>query len=297
MTKNLLSFLFLTFIAHFLSANEQPGSIQAKVWVDAYEIAQNRAVKYFVEVSWSGSEQRYEIVNLSAPAFTNLKMMSSASSNSVEIEDGQRSNRKIFEFELQPIEIGMAYIDKITIVYIDKDLNETSQLLVNRVEIKILDPIVEQDFPGSLGIALLILILLAGVSIAFIVIRKKKNVRSSIHEGQEEDNLEEKCLNSLKDGVDLNAGQTDIAFANLSSVLRKYLSEKFNFEAHGLTTAEIGEKIEEYTGDSELNIKVAKILQTSDVAKFSGGATPHSTLAQAYTTVEEILQKAQSTNR
>ncbi len=266
--------------------------IRVSVSVDAHEVPQNKTVTLTVKVSWNGLLGRFEVARLDVPELTNLELVSSASSNWVGQKDGHPRAVKSYEFVLKPAEIGMAYIDGATINYTDTASGETQHLAANRVEVKVTEPVFERDWSPILW-ATLAVVLLAGVVLALVTtVRGRKAAEARRRaEAEAQAPLEEVYMQKLKELFDVQSAEIAPAFSALSSHLRRYLSEKLDIAAMGLTTAEIADALKQRGVESRKVAQIEEVLSASDVAKFSGGQTDRSALERSYTLAEDILQQ------
>ncbi len=271
--------------------NIADAEIRAAAHVSSHEIPQNQMVTYSLKVSWKGNLDRFEILKLEPPVLTNLRIVSSSSSNWVGQKDGQTLAVKTFETLLQPEEMGMAYIDGGIVEYKDVFLGGTQHLTTNRVEVKVVEPVFAKDWSGLLLAGSLVLLLLVAVFFAIGFVRRKKVKEAELREkAASEIPLEDMFLDSLKKDVDLQGHDIGVAFSNLSSVLRKYLSQKFGLEALGLTTSHLADELSRKGVDAKIVELAEEVLRDSDVVKFSGGQADRASLERGYTLVEQILE-------
>ena len=296
--------LFLIFIFSPVSltiaqdSTSSPSSIdegiKVSTFVDSKEIPQNRTLTFTVEISWSGNLDRYEIENFDNPVVRNFEIIGTASSNKV---GGGITPKavKIYEFTLRPTELGMGYIENMVINYTDVALNQKQRLVTNRLDVKVIDPVSE---PGEINVGLIILvsvlIIICGGIVAILVIRKKRKNLVAQEQEQERLPLEEQYLLDLKNMIKLNDADLDISqsFSQLSRLYRKYLAEKFEVTALGITTEEAVQRLNEISSDERFINSSKEILTNCDLAKFSGGSANKSELERIYTLIESNLERS-----
>lgn len=267
------------------------GQIKATVQVERSEVPQNRTLTYTVRISWHGDLERYAIGKLDNPSLSNLEIVGNSSSNWVGEVNGVKQAVKNYEFTLRPQSLGMAYIDGVLIEYEDVSEGERHTLVTSRLEVKVVAPILTTDFGGWIlvGSTLLLLALLTGSGMLFVKRKRAKEAKREALAAQAEP-MESTYLSELKEKVKLTNQNTG-AFATLSRILRRYLSEKYTIPALGTTTAEICQELHKMAVDEKIVSSTDEVLNTCDVAKFSGGQTERGTLERIYTLLEEMLNQ------
>jgi len=130
------------------------------------------------------------------------------------------------------------------------------------------------------------------VSLGFVFPKRKQAREAELEkQAQELIPIEEKYLADFKEKVDLKSQSVVETFSSLSKIFRSYLSEKYQIPAMEITTKEITGKLNELAVSENIISQVDEILNSCDVAKFSGGQGEKSTLERAHTLVEDILNK------
>ncbi len=268
----------------------QTGAIKASVQVDRKEVAQNRTVTCTIKVSWQGDLSRYEIEEVENPVLTNLEELGNASSNSVGDAAGVMQAVRSYEYTLQPIELGMAYIDAAIIEYKDTKYDQTHRLITDRLEIRVVEPIKERSLMPFILAASGVVFLALVAGLGFIFLKRKKSREAELEkQAQEQIPIEEEYLTDLKEKVDLKNPNVADTFSALSKMFRGYLSEKYRIPAMEISTKEITGKLNELAVSENIISQADEILNSCDVAKFSGGQVEKGTLERAYTLVEDIL--------
>jgi len=298
----LFSVIFLFFLVNIclpqnqdtsaVSSLSQSEAITAAVQVDLKEVPQNRTVTCTIKVSWQGDLSRYEIVKVESPVLTNLEEIGNSSSNSVGDAAGVMQAVRTYEYTLQPIELGMAYIGGTIIEYKDTKYDQTHRLVTNRLEIRVVKPIKERAAKPFIFATSILFFLTLVVSLGFVFLKRKKARKAELEmQAQELIPIEERYLTDFKENVDLKSQNVVETFSSLSKVFRSYLSEKYQIPAMEITTKEIAPKLNELAVSENMISQVDEILNTCDVAKFSGGRVEKGALERAYTLVEDILNK------
>lgn len=269
---------------------DEAGEIKATVQVDRHEVPLNQTLTYTVRISWQGDLERYEVEKLENPLLTNLEIVGNSSSNRAGEVDGVKQTTKKYELILKPQALGMAYIDGAIIDYKDRIEGESHSLVTSRLEVKVIDPVLKTDFGGVflLGGTVLLLALIAGFGL-FFVKRKRQKQAALAALAADEEPLETRYLSELKESIDLVQQAGGDTFSELSKILRRYLSEKYGVSALGSTTPEICEALQTMTVDEQVVGNTEEVLNTCDVAKFSGGQAVTGTPERVYTLLEELL--------
>lgn len=268
------------------------GKITAEVTVDRNEVPQNQRVTFTIRISWQGDLDRYEIGTLEKPILNNLEILSTSSSNWVGETEGIKRATKTFDFLLRPMELGMAYIDAMIIEYRDSQYDEKHSLVTNRLEVKVVDPILESD--NTLwfvsGAALLVIALVAMGGVSFLK-RKKAKVAELRKQELAAIPVEVVFLSELNEKIDLKSADPVASFSELSKLLKRYLSEKYQIAALETTSREIRDGLNRVGVSEKLLEQTDEVLKSCDIAKFSGGDVERATLERCFTLVEDILSR------
>jgi flagellar basal body-associated protein FliL len=295
-----ISFFLLLILSVSFAQNQDSTSAQAElrsgitaeVFVDRKEVPQNQTVTFTVKVSWAGDLNRYEIERLENPILNNLEQIKNASSNLVEEVNGVKHAVKTYDFVLKPQELGMAYIDALIIEYRDNEYEETHSLVTNRLEVKIIDPILPKDYTlWFVSSALLVMLALASVgAVSFI---KRKQAKEAERRAQElaAIPIEVNYLSELPEKVDLKSMDLVASFSELSKFFRRYLSERYSIPALETTGQEICSELNKLGISEKIIEQTDEVLKSCDVAKFSGGNVEREALQRGYTLVEDILAR------
>jgi len=271
------------------SDSDALAEVKADVRLDLREVPLNRTVKLTIDISWEGDLDRFEIEKIEAPILKNLEVVGNSSANRVGQQDGKARAVKYYEFVLQPQDLGMAYVDGSVIKYRDTVAGKSQRLVTNRLQLKVIDPILERDTKKILIFGALGLLCLGVVTLSIVLAKKRREKEAARLRAQEDSRpLEETYLADLKTEVDLNGADLGESFSRLSRLLRRYLSEKYAFAAMGLTTKEIARELEGLALDKHAIEATTEVLDVCDVAKFSG-QMEKSKLDRVYTLLEEVL--------
>ena len=269
------------------------GEVKASVLVERKEVPLNRMLTVTVKVEWQGDLGRYEIEELEDPVVSNFEIMGSTSSNRVSETAGKKSTVKEYGFTLQPSSLGMGYIEGIIIKYRDTISLESSRLVTNRLEVKVIDPVPEpgdRQFPWLIIIAIVVV---GGAVLAYSIIMKKQEERRRQQELDKIVPPEESFLLELKQAIDISSPDLNIkeSFSALSRLYRRYLAQKYSIRALEATTDEVVSTLREQNLDERLLKESDEILKKCDLAKFTGGTREQAELQRAYTLVEDILNR------
>jgi len=294
--------LLIIFLINTLAFNQdstgvvrtEDTGIKVSASVDTKEVPLNRTLTLTIQVSWHGGLDRYDIDEFENPVLRNLEIVGTSSSNKV-VGGEKPMAVKERQLTLKPLELGMAYIESAIITYSDLVLDQNQRLVTNRLDVKVIDPVPE---PGEGEIRWIVIVgvflLLSGGATAFIFIQKKRR------EQQEQEKVEvvlppeERYLQELKEAVDLSAADLDVwqGFSTLSRIYRRYLAEKYEMRALEATTEDVAKSLGEAVVDERFLNNSKEILDTCDLAKFSGGAGSKADLERVYTLIESNLERS-----
>lgn len=274
--------------------NYLEGAIKATADIESRQVAQNRTLTYTVKVSWDGDLERYEIVTIDEPKLTNLEIVRTSSADWVGVVDGTKKTVKQYEFTLRPKELGMAYIDATVIEYKDNAEGKTHQLITNRLEVEVGDPIIERDTAFAVVAGLGFLIVVGAGVVGFIFVKRRREREAELQDAQDTVPVEEKYLSQLKTEVDLQTTDRGAAFSAIAKLFKQYLSDRYGTSAMELTTKEITGHLRKVAVSDQIVSQTEEILNACDVAKFSGTEMEHGTLERVFTLLEDILDQNKS---
>lgn len=267
-------------------------AITASVQVDRKEVPQNYSVTFTLRISWQGEVARYKIEKVDNPVLTNFEIVGNSSSNWVGEINGVKKVIQTYQYILKPLSLGMGYIDGLIIDYKDTKYDEIHSLVTNRLEVKVIDPVVETNWTLWLltGAGLVLLVVTTAATAIFI---KRKNAREAEQRRHRLHliPLEETYLNDLKQKINLNNSNSGESFSALSKLLKRYLSERYQIPAMEITSPEIVAELKKMALSEKLIDQLEEVLNACDLAKFSGGQVESGTLERCYTLVEDILNR------
>jgi hypothetical protein len=265
------------------------GAIKATVSVDRNEVPLNGMVVFNTTVEWDGKLDRYEVEPLDAPVTTNLAPVSNASKNWVGEQDDVKRSVKVYEFTYVPVEQGMAYIDGPIVEYRDKDEGGSYRLTTGRVSVKVVEAVDESAMKVRVMLGAGILGFLVLGSIGFILIRQKR-LREKSKVDVQFTPIEDTYLTQIRNDIDVKSDKLVDAFSQLSKLMRKYIAERYHMPLE-LATNEVKKELQKDEQASQTTSLIIEILETADLAKFSGGQIERHTFDRAYTLAEEVLEK------
>ncbi len=267
-------------------------TIKATVQVDRKQVPQNLLVTYTVKITWQGDLDRYEIEKFENSVLTNFEIIGNSSSNWVGELGGVMQAIKSYEFILKPLALGMGYIDGVFIEYHDQVYDKIDRIVTNRLEVKIVEPVKEKSFrTWILGGSLFFLVLILSFgSISYV---KNKKIKEAELKAKEMEMLpvEDKYITDFKQEIDLQNVNTAESLSSLSILFRRYLSERYQIPAMEITTQEIAIELNKLAVSDKVIEQVNEILNSCDIAKFSGGHVERGVLDRVYTLVEDILNR------
>lgn len=270
--------------------------IQLKVYLDQDEVPQNREVVYHVELNWIGELDRYQISDIGDPVISNLKLRGSGSSNRYFIdESGNPKSVKQVNYYFTPIEMGMAYIDGITIQYEDKILAQKETLSAQRLGVKIIEPLPDPDAGMDIG-----LIIIIGIAILFIFVviyflgryLKQRKLNAQADESRRQ-TLEEKYL-GLLDNIELSAENRNETLSSITKLLGSYFSEKYELPS-SVGFDQIKQKLQKINIAVDLHEKINNLYERDKLSKFAREQVAENELHLFFDTVEQLIKQIQKT--
>jgi len=268
--------------------------ITLHTFVESENVPQNREVVYNVELQWSGDLSLYKISEIGEPRVMNLIMRGSGSSNRVGTDDaGNPVSIKRVTYYFRPLEMGMAYVEGVTIKYEDTNSQRQESLLSSRIGIKIIDPLPE---PGknALGfltwIGLLALVILIPFLYFYYRYQKRKQVETSRAALQQKETIEERYQRVLKETIHFTSTNLKDSLVDLSRLITGYFSERYNFPAMNLSTHNLLQVLKEKLND-DTYIRMQDFYERADMIKFAGEALSESEFHRLFDTVELVLEK------
>jgi hypothetical protein len=268
-------------------------SIQLKTYVEQNKVPLNREVVYHVELSWKGTLNQFEIEKINEPVVTNLKLVSSGSSNKFILDDaGIPNSLRRITFYFTPLEMGMAYIDGVIINYEDKLLAQKSSLLAQRLGVEITEPVKEDGEPFIGSSFLLWVLTLAFFALVGFFVYRYLQRRKQEMAGEEikPKTLEEKYLNILHDTIHPTSGSPRDNLNGLVRLVNSYVSEKAGIT--GTPDVNAVRSILENTGFSEdVLARIDEFYKQGERTRFAGEPVTQSDMHLYYDTIELILGK------
>ena len=247
-----------------------------------------------VTLTWTGNIKRYQISELEPPIVENFDIIATAAADRRISESGIDKAFKIYEFVLKPKSMGMGYIEGIIVKYIDNETGDGHSLLTTRLNVKIVSPVAK---PGSktwlIKWIVAAILLLAGFALVILWHKKKRDQRKREAQIVTIVSLEEEFLTSLRSSLKLNDSDVKVnpALWSISTILRKYLSQKYQVPALESTTEKIISELSILQLDQSILNNIHEVLTVCDLAKFAGAETNRSELDRVYTLVEALLER------
>ncbi|MFZ5518773.1 MAG: BatD family protein [Candidatus Zhuqueibacterota bacterium] len=280
--------------AQVTSGVNSQSQITISAQVSAKEIPMNRNLTFTVKVEWSGDFNRFQIGEVETPVVENFEIYGTSVSDKRSSENGVTKAAKLYEFTLKPTSLGMGYIEGVVVKYIDLATDEPYHMMTNRLNVKVIESVPEpgESSPGTMwliGIGLLTVAAILGALWWMREMRKKHASQQQVKVVS----LEEEFLTMLRQSLDLKSPniRPNEAFAALSKILRKYLSQKYDVAAMESTTDNIIRNLQGRQIDPAMLTNIEEILNISDLAKFAGTIGERGDLDRIYTLIETILEK------
>lgn len=271
--------------------------IQLRTYLAKDVVPLNREVVYYVELSWQGELNRYHILEISDPVLTNLKLRGSGSANRFYLDKNQKPHSvKKITFYFTPLEMGMAYIDGITIKYEDTVSKQTGRLISERLPVKIIEPVEQANKgldPGKLLVIGLILLFL--FIVLFSLARYFQKRKEPPAEEDESLTLEESLLKELKNNVRSSNDLPEKRFTALQQTFNRYLKERFGLPS-GSEFHEIQIVLQANGIGAGLIGKLEEFFKRGELVKFAGEPISESELLIFLDSVELILSEMNKKN-
>lgn len=269
-------------------------TIKIAAEVNKKEVPLNDSLLLTVALTWTGNIKRYQISELDPPIVENFEIIATAAADRRISERGIDKAFKIYEFILKPKSMGMGYIEGIMAKYIDNETGDGHSLLTSRLNVKVISPVARPGSKTWLIKWILTAILATGGIVLFALWQKKKrDQRKRESEIVKVVPLEVEFLTNLRSNLNIN--NTDVkvnqALGSISTILRNYISHKFQVPALESTTEKIINELASRQLDQTFLNNIQEVLTVCDLAKFAGTETNRSELDRVYTLVEAFLER------
>ncbi len=267
--------------------------IQLRTYIESESVPLNREVVYHIQLRWQGDLSRYKISEILEPAVTNLATRGSGSSNKVRTaHDGSLISVKEITFYFRPLEIGMAYIDGVTIKYTDQIKEKDESLISSRIGVKIVEPLPEPSENGlasNLFLGLVVLIVVGLALYLYFNYRKKQKEAAEKALLEIKETVEEKYLRLLKETIHLTTDNIKDSLNDLTHLLNGYLSERYHFPVSNLSANDLLDVLKEKELSEESLSRITDYYSKANLVKFAGEAVEDSEFHRLYDTVELVL--------
>jgi hypothetical protein len=268
-------------------------NITLRTFVEAEQVPLNREVVYHVELQWSGDLSLYRISEISQPQVVNLIMRGSGSSNRVSTDQaGNPVSIKRITYYFRPLEMGMAYVEAVTIRYEDTAAQLQESLLSGRLGIKIVEPLAE---PGEKGKTVLIWSALVVVAMLLALLyfyyrsylqKQREAARLAV---QKNETIEERYRRILKETIHFTSGNLKENLVDLSRLVTAYFSERYDFPAMNLSTENLLRVLHEKLSDDGY-ARMQDFYQRADMIKFAGDQLTETEFHRLFDIVELVLE-------
>jgi len=290
--KTIVSVLFLFLTSLLYGADSTASNISLRTFLENSDVHLNKEVIFHVELTWEGDLQRYHITEVSEPALTNLKLRGSGSTNRFYTDDqGRPLSLKRITYYFTPLDMGMGYIDGVSVRYQDINTEQLETLFAQRLGVKIIEPERESGATRYGGQLLLLGIVLAFLIVFGYFLRKYFKIRKQEqHNIEIELTIEEQFEQDLKNLIKQKTGDTRADFGSLMQLLKQYLSRKYGLDTgHSFEQAKTALKQKNIQGD--VLEKLNQIYKQSELSKFAGENISESEFHLYADTVELLFDK------
>ncbi len=274
----------------FAQTDSISSQINLKTILENENVPLNQEIVYHVELSWQGDLDRYKISDIGDPVISNLTLRGSGSSNQL-ITDPQGNPKSIrrVTYYFKAIEIGMAYIDGLTIQYTDIILDKGETLIAQRIGVKIGPPL-ENSNDDYLSGTIILWAMLTGfvLIVAFFVFRYLQR-RKVVEKEAPELTLEEKYIRLLTDTIHLANGATKANISALTKLLNSYIAEKFSIPG-SVDSNIVKDRLAQLKVSEEIIGKIEIMHSKAELASFAGEKIDLADLHMFYDTIEQVLK-------
>ena len=287
-----------------LSANPESDSVRSDIllrtFIESDNVPLNREVIYYVELRWQGDLNKYQIKEIQEPALTNLTIRGSGSSNKVNaLPDGNMQSIKRITFYLIPVEIGMSYIDGMTIRYTNTASGQDESLISSRIGVKIIEPLEEpgsSPFVSVLVWGAVILIIAGSFIYFFLKFQKRKEAERLRSDAESVETTEQKYLRLLRETIQFESDNIKESLSDLSHLLTGYFTEKYNLPPGGISTGNLLEILQEKDLPEETFARIKDFYPRADMVKFAAEKVDISEFHRLYDTVELVIENQSKGN-
>ncbi|MFC1556360.1 hypothetical protein ACFL5L_00070 [candidate division KSB1 bacterium] len=279
----------------FQADSTASGSISVSAAIDKTEVPRNQQVVLTVVLFWEGRADRYRISDFQNPALTNFELAGSASSSRSEVKEGSVFTYKDYIFNLSPAELGMAYIDGITISYTDNISAVSGQLTTRRLGVKVTAPEYPADY-SWIGKTLGVLLIFGALAGAVLIVRKKR-ARKETGEPAPQRSPEEIYLEQLKE---LKTGKYNTYGTQLDEVVglfKNYLIDRFEISPSQRSDQAIKEKISQAGVGEAFTQKTLQLFDRAEELRFSGTGITLEQFEPVFGSVESCISMMRGTQK
>lgn len=304
MSKNFLTFIIISLcLFNLLLSQSSPDTsisdISLRTYVENESVPLNREVIYVVQLAWAGELDRYKISEVLEPDVTNLTVRGSGSSNKVTTNSlGKTISTKKVTFYFKPIEMGMSYVNGVTVRYEDTVLGKKESLLASRIGVQIIDPLPDDSSTGVFQYLFYLIVIAFIIVIGYVFFvytkRKKENALKELEEIKE--TTEEKYRRLLKETIHFSGNNFKDKLNELTHLIIGYYSEKYSNPLNNKSTEEVLNFLKNQKLNESISQKTRDFLTKSDLIRFAGNAVTESDFHQFYDSVEWILEKCKKDN-
>lgn len=264
--------------------------INLKTILENESVPLNQEIVYHVELSWKGDFDRYKISDIGDPVISNLTLRGSGSSNQL-LTDSQGNPKSIrrITYYFKAVEIGMAYIDGVTIRYTDTSLDKSETLVSQRIGVKIGVPLANTDDELISGTVMLWLLLAGFLFLLGYFMFRYLQRRNTAEVELPELTLEEKYLSLLKDTIHLANGAAKENISSLSKLLDSYIAEKYSIPG-SIDANIVKDRLTQIKIPEEIILKIETLYSKAELARFAGEKIEPAQLHMFYDTIEQVLK-------
>ena len=282
--------VFMTvFVATASPAIQQDSSlvnISLSTKIDRTETPMNIPVPMTVIMSWEGTPDRFIIGPFESPVLTNLEIVGSQSKSRTELREGKIFTVKEYSYLIQPMELGMGYVESIIIEYNDNMTGVKDRLVTQRMALKGLSPVYEGD--NSLLWAGIGILLVTGFFVAMILYVRRRTIVKKLKDIQPV--LAEDSVNDKIKSIRMNTKTSFKQKTNdIFKEFRIFLIDRFDVPEDSKSDSQMIQSLIDRGAEDEIASKVRAIFDMGEQIRYSGKEIRDDDFEAIYGAVETCI--------
>ncbi|MBI5416555.1 hypothetical protein HZA55_01180 [Candidatus Poribacteria bacterium] len=244
-------------------------SLEAKVNMDSIPL--NKELVFEITVKWESEADKYQFEIVESPNYKNLSIKGSKVTNQMFPKDGHFEGTKVFTYTFKPEKEGEAFLEPISVSYIDKDTNTPHSLKTPRIAVTIISPTFEFKLDNKFIVYTGISIILAACTFLGIFLYKNNKQQKCF---EKIDFPQKSCMEINKENLEkiLSSETENIQeqFTQIPNLLKKNLLDKYALNKSCLNTSELLSQINKLDISDEEKKSYKDIFEFCDTIKYAG---------------------------